>query len=170
METVRRSKVWLNFTKINDKSARCNICKTIISCKGGCTTNMIKHLRAHGVQITECPVFDALRRPSSVATSSAASTSGSDPHPSTALSGKQQIRKRLVNSNANTKDTKNVSFTGRSCFLIFMCSSFIYAQRTCVLHCRRHYLSRTLTPTAREGRYDHFPKQELFLILYCTCC
>ncbi|CAL8337408.1 unnamed protein product [Arctogadus glacialis] len=37
--------------------------------------------------ITECPVFDALRRPSSVATSSAASTSGSDPHPSTALSG-----------------------------------------------------------------------------------
>ncbi|CAL8394744.1 unnamed protein product [Boreogadus saida] len=36
--------------------------------------------------ITECPVFDALRRPSSVATSSAASTSGSDPHPSTALS------------------------------------------------------------------------------------
>ncbi|XP_054476597.1 uncharacterized protein LOC129108719 [Anoplopoma fimbria] len=92
METVRRrSKVWLNFTKINDKSARCNICKTIISCKGGCTTNMIKHLRGHGVQITECPVFDALRRPSSVATSStastsAASTSGSDPHPSTALS------------------------------------------------------------------------------------
>ncbi|CAL8387513.1 unnamed protein product [Boreogadus saida] len=52
---------------------------------------MIKHLRGHGVQITECPVFDALRRPSSVATSStastsAASTSGSDPHPSTALS------------------------------------------------------------------------------------
>ncbi|CAL8258573.1 unnamed protein product [Arctogadus glacialis] len=87
METVRRrSKVWLNFTKINDKSARCNICKTIISCKGGCTTNMIKHLRGHGVQITECPVFDALRRPSSTASTSAASTSGSDPHPSTALS------------------------------------------------------------------------------------
>ncbi|CAL8310294.1 unnamed protein product [Boreogadus saida] len=90
MEAVRRrSKVWLSFTKINDKSARCNICKTMISCKGGCTTNMIKHLRGHGVQITECPVFDTLRRPStsSTASTSAASTSGSDPpHPITALS------------------------------------------------------------------------------------
>ncbi|CAL8322781.1 unnamed protein product [Boreogadus saida] len=43
----------------------------------------------HIIGITECPVFDALRRPSSVATSSAASTSGSDPHPSTALSARR---------------------------------------------------------------------------------
>ncbi|CAL8254638.1 unnamed protein product [Boreogadus saida] len=81
-------------------------------------------------RITECPVFDALRRPSSVATSSAASTSGSDPHPSTALS------------------ESLTAAVPPLCVPIFMRSSFIYAQRTCVLHCRRHYLSRTLTPTA----------------------
>ncbi|CAL8395048.1 unnamed protein product [Boreogadus saida] len=46
-------------------------------------------------EITECPVFDALRRPSSVATSSAASTSGSDPHPSTALSVVMRTREAL---------------------------------------------------------------------------
>ncbi|CAL8341085.1 unnamed protein product [Boreogadus saida] len=96
---------------------------------------MIKHLRSHGVQITEWPVFDALRRPSSVAPSStastsAASTSGSDPHPSTALS------------------ESLTAAVPPLCVPIFMRSSFIYAQRTCVLHCRRHYLSRTLTPTA----------------------
>ncbi|CAL8376853.1 unnamed protein product [Boreogadus saida] len=86
-------------------------------------------------QITECPVFDALRRPSSVATSStastsAASTSGSDPHPSTALS------------------ESLTAAVPPLCVPIFMRSSFIYTQRTRVLHCRRHYLSRTLTPTA----------------------
>ncbi|XP_057688140.1 uncharacterized protein LOC130913494 isoform X2 [Corythoichthys intestinalis] len=52
MDTVRRrSKVWLNFTKKNDQSAQCNICNTAISCKGGCTTNMIKHLRLHGIKV-----------------------------------------------------------------------------------------------------------------------
>ncbi|CAL8323048.1 unnamed protein product [Boreogadus saida] len=81
-------------------------------------------------KITECPVFDALRRPSSVATSSAASTSGSDHHPSTALS------------------ESLTAAVPPLCVPIFMRSSFIYAQRTCVLHYRRHYLSRTLTPTA----------------------
>ncbi|CAL8395636.1 unnamed protein product [Boreogadus saida] len=65
------------------------------------------------MEITECPVFDALRRPSSVATSSAASTSGSDPHPSTAL------------SESLTAAVPPLSVP------IFMRSSFIYAQRTC---------------------------------------
>lgn len=66
--------------------------------------------------------------------------------------------------------TKDLPFAVRPRFLIFMHSSFFYTQRTCVLHCRRHYLSRMLTHTAWEGRYDHFPQQERFLILYCTCC
>ena len=93
METVRRrSKVWLNFTKINDKSAR------LYNNNNYIVQRRVYHQHdqtSHGVQITECPVFDALRRPSSVATSSAASTSGSDPHPSTALSGK--LRNKYVN-------------------------------------------------------------------------
>ena len=80
METVRRrSKVWLHFSKTNDTNAQCITCKRIISCKGGCTTNMIKHFRGHGV--TECPVFDALHRPSSVPSSSDASSSDSNPQP-----------------------------------------------------------------------------------------
>ncbi|CAL8387602.1 unnamed protein product [Boreogadus saida] len=91
---------------------------------------LLKERKAGLDEITECPVFDALRRPSSVATSSAASTSGSDPHPSTALS------------------ESLTAAVPPLCVPIFMRSSFIYAQRTCVLHCRRHYPSRTLTPTA----------------------
>lgn len=54
----RRSKAWLHFTKENDEAAKCT---TVISCKGGRTTNMIKHLQSHGVDLTEGPVFDALR-------------------------------------------------------------------------------------------------------------
>lgn len=51
METVQlHSKVWLQFTKINDTSVKYATCKTIISCKGGCTTNMTKHLRDHDVE------------------------------------------------------------------------------------------------------------------------
>lgn len=47
------------------RSAQCNICNTIISRTGECMTNMIKYLRIHGAELTECPVFDMLCRPSS---------------------------------------------------------------------------------------------------------
>ncbi|XP_037548893.1 E3 SUMO-protein ligase ZBED1 [Nematolebias whitei] len=60
-----RSKVWLNFNRRTAQSAQCKTCSKFISCKGGCTTNMMKHLRVHGIEITPCTVICALRRPAS---------------------------------------------------------------------------------------------------------
>ncbi|XP_030192974.1 zinc finger BED domain-containing protein 1-like isoform X1 [Gadus morhua] len=63
MDRKRRSKVWLHFNLKKDGFAQCNTCNKLITAKGGCTTNMIKHLRLlHGITINECSVFDALRR------------------------------------------------------------------------------------------------------------
>ncbi|KAL7407376.1 hypothetical protein ABVT39_007557 [Epinephelus coioides] len=67
---------------MDDCSAQCNTCDKRISCDGGCTTNMAKHLRQqHGIQIKECTAFDMLRRPPS---SSQASSSSVSPAQSTA--------------------------------------------------------------------------------------
>ena len=58
----KRSKVWLYFTRINNKIATCNNCKMSISAKGGTTSNMPKHLATqHAIHIQECRVFDTLR-------------------------------------------------------------------------------------------------------------
>ena len=87
MDVRRRSKVWLNFTKQNGTSARCTICDKIVSCTGGCTSNMIKHLRGNQIEINVCPVFDVLRTSSTA--SSSGSLPGSDPQPGTAVTALQ---------------------------------------------------------------------------------
>ncbi|CAL9704505.1 unnamed protein product [Knipowitschia caucasica] len=72
MDRRRRSKVWLYFSLKKDGLAQCNTCGKYISAKGGCTTNMKKHLRQlHGIQCgNECTVFDVMRRsPAPVASS-----------------------------------------------------------------------------------------------------
>ncbi|KAK0131561.1 Zinc finger BED domain-containing protein 1 [Merluccius polli] len=99
MDVRRRSKVWLHFTKQNGTSARCTICNKIVSCTGGCTSNMMKHLRGHKIEINVCPVFDMLRRTSSAASSSG-SLPSSDPQSAAAVTALQsesdQLRPELV--------------------------------------------------------------------------
>ncbi|XP_030263766.1 zinc finger BED domain-containing protein 1-like [Sparus aurata] len=99
----RRSKVWLHFSKKTKISAKCNACDRIVSCIGWCTTNMKKHLsRVHGVEINVCPVFDALRRPSTAASSSSSgSGSGSDPQRGTAVTALQSESDNLRPEIAN---------------------------------------------------------------------
>lgn len=59
----KRSKVWLHFAKVDEKSVRCNICNKIIAAKTGNTSNMMKHLTVHGINIRaeSCTVFDCKR-------------------------------------------------------------------------------------------------------------
>ncbi|XP_034538951.1 zinc finger BED domain-containing protein 1-like [Notolabrus celidotus] len=55
-----RSKAWLHFIKIDANAARCNICKKDIAAKAGNTTNLLKHLMVHGINLRaeSCSVFD----------------------------------------------------------------------------------------------------------------
>ena len=55
-----QSKVWLYFSRHDANSARCSICGKIIAAKTGTTTNMMKPLTVHGVNIIaeSCSVFD----------------------------------------------------------------------------------------------------------------
>lgn len=64
MADRKRSEVWLSFTRKDSDTAKCNTCSREISCKGGSTSNMMKHLLQHGVNVKECTVFDVLRSPS----------------------------------------------------------------------------------------------------------
>lgn len=43
VEGKNKSKPWLYFTKKDDNIASCNVCKMIISSKGGNTSIMLKH-------------------------------------------------------------------------------------------------------------------------------
>lgn len=40
----KRSKLWGFFTQVKDDKAKCDLCKSLYSVKGGSTTNLIKHL------------------------------------------------------------------------------------------------------------------------------
>ncbi|KAJ4934606.1 hypothetical protein JOQ06_007392 [Pogonophryne albipinna] len=62
MNGGRCSKVWIHFVRKDNGSAECNTCSKLISCNGGTTTNMTKHLRLHGIQIKECTVFNLFRQ------------------------------------------------------------------------------------------------------------
>lgn len=44
MDTSKRSKVWLHFSIVSVGSAKCNICGSKYSFKGGSTSNLKKHL------------------------------------------------------------------------------------------------------------------------------
>lgn len=56
METRKRSKLWTFFTAINEGKAKCDICQTIYSTKGGSTTNLKKHLAHKHVVSYRCIV------------------------------------------------------------------------------------------------------------------
>ncbi|XP_072389901.1 E3 SUMO-protein ligase ZBED1-like [Diabrotica undecimpunctata] len=43
---VKKSRVWLHFTILNNDKAKCDICKSVLSYKGGATSNLQKHLKA----------------------------------------------------------------------------------------------------------------------------
>lgn len=45
MSTRVRSNVWNHFTKLTFEKAKCDICGTIISIKGGSSTNIRRHLK-----------------------------------------------------------------------------------------------------------------------------
>ncbi|KAL7378124.1 hypothetical protein ABVT39_008878 [Epinephelus coioides] len=80
MPKVKRSKVWLHFTSKDADSAACNKCSKAILCKGGTTSNLIKHLTTHGIflKAEQCTIFDSLRDPAP-STSSAAIGASSIP-------------------------------------------------------------------------------------------
>ncbi|KAJ7990589.1 hypothetical protein DPEC_G00301970, partial [Dallia pectoralis] len=57
--TQKRSKVWLYFTRKDANAVICNSCKSLISAKGGTTSNMQKHLATqHAIRLQDCRVFD----------------------------------------------------------------------------------------------------------------
>ncbi|XP_033979359.1 uncharacterized protein KIAA1958 [Trematomus bernacchii] len=58
MERTKRSKVWLNFTRLDLDNARCQMCNKNFACKGGNTSNLSKHLaKVHHIQWEKCTVF-----------------------------------------------------------------------------------------------------------------
>ncbi|KAM8762179.1 zinc finger BED domain-containing protein 4-like isoform 2-T2 [Acanthopagrus schlegelii] len=54
-----KSKAWLYFRKTDSNNARCSICDKTIACKSGNTSNMLKHLTVHGINLRaeSCTVF-----------------------------------------------------------------------------------------------------------------
>lgn len=45
MASRTKSFIWNNFTKISSDRAKCDICATILSVRGGSTTNLIRHVK-----------------------------------------------------------------------------------------------------------------------------
>ncbi|XP_061741578.1 uncharacterized protein LOC133541877 isoform X1 [Nerophis ophidion] len=68
---------------------------------------MMKHLRVHGVQINACPVFDALRRPSSVSSSG----SGSDAQSGTSVNALQSESDNLQPASQAPRCAQRTPFT-----------------------------------------------------------
>lgn len=78
----KRSKVWLYFTRKDTNAVICNSCKSLMSAKGGTTSNMQKHLATqHAIHLQDCRVFDTLLL-SDTATTSESSSSGANETPS----------------------------------------------------------------------------------------
>ena len=65
-----RSKTWLHFVKIDSNTVKCNRCLAIIKCKSGNTSNMMKHLITHGInlRLDTCTVFNTPSAGSSATT------------------------------------------------------------------------------------------------------
>ncbi|XP_072563755.1 uncharacterized protein [Paramormyrops kingsleyae] len=63
MPKTKRSKMWLYFTRKDSDTVACSKCFTAVECKGGNTSNLMKHLRVHGINLKaeRCTVFDSLR-------------------------------------------------------------------------------------------------------------
>ncbi|KAK0155324.1 Zinc finger BED domain-containing protein 1 [Merluccius polli] len=84
MPKAKRSKVWLHFTQKDANSATCNRCQKTHACKGGNTSNLMKHLATHGVYLKaeQCTVFDKLRDAPSTSAAAAAGQIEESPSPS----------------------------------------------------------------------------------------
>lgn len=66
---AKRSKVWAHFVRVNENSARCNLCQREVASKGGNTSNMTKHLeRLHSIKLKECGLFDCYSNTGKVST------------------------------------------------------------------------------------------------------
>lgn len=67
---AKRSKVWAHFIKQDGNTSKCNICKHVVSCKGGNTSNLMKHLKTqHSLNVNDCTVFDCFRKATAAPTS-----------------------------------------------------------------------------------------------------
>ncbi|KAG2456857.1 TNR19 factor, partial [Polypterus senegalus] len=73
MPKLKRSRVWLYFTAKDINSAACNKCLKVIMCKGGNTSNLMKHMASHGVflKAEKCTAFDNLQQDITPSTSTA---------------------------------------------------------------------------------------------------
>ena len=61
MPKAKRAKVWLYFTAKDSDIAKCNKCFKTIMCKGGSTSNVLKHAATHRILLKAegCTVFDS---------------------------------------------------------------------------------------------------------------
>ena len=77
-ERAKRSSAWLHFTKVKDKEeAKCQLCSRVISCKGGNTSSMLKHLNVAHQLKTKCSTFACLQVGTASATPAVAGPSSS---------------------------------------------------------------------------------------------
>ncbi|CAL8378281.1 unnamed protein product [Boreogadus saida] len=81
-----RSKTWLHFVKIDSNTVKCNRCLAIIKCKSGNTSNMMKHLIIHGInlRLDNCTVFNT---PSAGSSASADEITGPSVQASSSVAG-----------------------------------------------------------------------------------
>jgi len=52
-KSKKRNAAWLHFTPLSNDKARCDICKSELSVKGGSTSNMNKHLNRKHVSVVD---------------------------------------------------------------------------------------------------------------------
>lgn len=60
----KKSKVWLHFIKVDENKAKCNICAKHVATKDVNTTNLMKHLTMHNINLKpeSCTVFDCKKK------------------------------------------------------------------------------------------------------------
>lgn len=62
LNNQKKSAVWLHFTPVSDVKAKCNLCKTIYSYRGGSVSNLRKHLKTkHGSVLIDEPATKKTR-------------------------------------------------------------------------------------------------------------
>jgi len=81
----KHSKVWAHFVQLNDNTAKCNVCKKVVACKGGNTSYLLKHLHfQHSLNLKQCGVFDSLGKAATASATSSVQPRGSNAESSTA--------------------------------------------------------------------------------------
>ena len=113
MPEAKRSKVWLHFTNKDANSATCNRCQKTMACKGGNTSNLMKHLATHGVYLKaeQCTVFDKLRDAPSTSAAAAAGQIQESPTPSPSLASVVDITDDDDDSRSSSGKSSNLMST-----------------------------------------------------------